>query len=111
MKNIIRIACILTALLFANGVSAHGDHGLENGSSVSMVEAAGLASREVTRLVEAGKIDGVWAGKPLNASMEQVNNQRLWIVTATTKTSAGEEELQIFLSSEGYVLSYGIVAR
>jgi len=110
MKKMIRIAGVMTALLFSAGVFAHGEHGHDT-ATVSMVEAKGLASQEVERLIKEGKIDKTWAGQPLSASMARVNNQRQWVVTTTADTDKGAQELQLFLSTEGYFLSYGVVEK
>jgi hypothetical protein len=88
-------------------VFAHGEHEHNNFATVSMTEAKGIASQEIDRLIKEGKIDKTWAGKSLIAAMERVSNQRQWVVT--TLAGQGEKELQLFLSTEGYFLSYDIV--
>lgn len=107
MKKLIRISAALVALLFSVAVFAHGEHEHNNFDTVSMTEAKGIAGQEIDRLIKEGKIDKVWASKPLDAAMERVNNQRQWVVTS--KAGQGGKALQLFLSTEGYLLSYDIV--
>ena len=107
MQKPIRVSAFLAAFLFSTTVFAHGKHGHDNFSSVSMIEAMGIAGQEIDRLIKEGKIDRAWAGKPLSSAMERVNNQRQWVVTS--RAGQGGKELQLFLSTEGYFLSYDIV--
>ncbi|MBN8431583.1 hypothetical protein JF535_12035 [Microbulbifer salipaludis] len=108
MKKLFCIVSILASLLFSMQLFAHGTHSHDK-TTVSMMEAEGLASKEIDRLIKEGKVDNVFAGKPVNASMSRVNNQRQWVVTTKADTADGEQELQVFLSTEGYFLSFGVV--
>lgn len=111
MQKFIRVIGVLTALSLSAVASttalAHGEHGHDSFATVSMVEAKGIASQEIDRLIEDGKLDKFWAESPLSAARERLNNQRQWVVT--TKDGRGDKELQLFLSTEGYFLSYDVV--
>lgn len=107
MQKFIRVSIALVSILFATAVFAHGEHEHNNFATVSMTEAKGIASEEIDRLIKEGKIDRAWAGVPLSAAIERVSNQRQWVVT--TQAGQGEKALQLFLSTEGYLLSYDIV--
>lgn len=111
MRKFIRVIGILTAFscsaVISTAALAHGEHGHDSFATVSMVEAKGIASQEINRLIQEGKIDQSWAKASLNAAMLRVNNQRQWVVT--TKTEQEDKKLQLFLSTEGNFLSYEVL--
>ncbi|BBM03641.1 DUF6488 family protein [Microbulbifer sp. GL-2] len=111
MNKLIRVICVSVTLGFANLAFAHGDHERDNFSSVSMVEAKGIASQEVARLIKEGKLNKSWADKSLSAAMQRINNQRQWVVTAKEQSDVLNQQLQVFLSAEGYFLSFEVVTR
>lgn len=110
MQKFIRVVGMLAAFSLSAGttaVLAHGEHEHNNFATVSMTEAKGIANQEVNRLVKEGKLDKSWASLPLEAAMERINNQRQWVVS--TKAEEEKKKLQLFLSTEGYFLSYDVV--
>lgn len=111
MNKLIGMVCISVALGVSNLALAHGDHERDNFATVSMVEAKGIASQEVARLIKEGKLNKYWSDKPLNAAMQRINNQRQWVVTAKEQSGVLNQQLQVFLSTEGYFLSFEVVNR
>ncbi|WHI47388.1 DUF6488 family protein [Microbulbifer sp. VAAF005] len=111
MNKLIQVICVSVTLGIANLAFAHGDHERDNFATVSMVEAKGIASQEVARLIKEGKLNKSWADKPLNAAMQRVDNQRQWVVTAKEQSGVLNQQLQVFLSAEGYFLSFEVVNR
>ncbi|GAA5442792.1 hypothetical protein Misp06_00967 [Microbulbifer sp. NBRC 101763] len=111
MNKLIRVICVSVTLGFANLAFAHGDHERDNFATVSMVEAKGIASQEVARLIKEGKLNESWSGKPLNAAMQRVDNQRQWVVSTQGKDGGLDKILKVFLSTEGYFLSFKVTDR
>ncbi|WP_445357184.1 DUF6488 family protein [Microbulbifer sp. ANSA002] len=108
MNKLIRVICVSVTLGFANLAFAHGDHERDNFATVSMVEAKGIASQEVARLIKEGKLNESWSDKPLSAAIQRVNNQRQWVVTAKEQGGVLNQQLQVFLSTEGYFLTFKV---
>ncbi|WP_413662173.1 DUF6488 family protein [Microbulbifer sp. CNSA002] len=111
MNKLIRVICVSVTLGFANLAFAHGDHERDNFATVSMAEAKGIASQEVARLIKEGKLNKSWADMPLNVAIQRVDNQRQWVVSTQGKDGGLDKILKVFLSTEGYFLSFKMTDR
>ncbi|WP_455212482.1 DUF6488 family protein [Kaarinaea lacus] len=112
MSNIIQksinlfVAAMLLAMLSAPVFAGAGhDHAHE---PISKEKAGELASKNLEKLVEKGKIDKSWSGKPVNSvEKKSFSKGPEWVVTFKNESlaDASKRTLYMFYTLDGHYLA------
>jgi hypothetical protein len=110
MKKLIKTS-LMTALLACsfNPLYASGNHG--NGHShdkqkVSKSHAQNKATKEIKKLIKAGKLDGSWINTPIsNMEQKKYNNEMEWVINYKNNTikDVKKQNLYVFVNLYGEI--------
>jgi hypothetical protein len=99
---------IILSLYSAMAVSGEGHDHSKSTEAVNAKQAVSIASRNVNRLADAGKIDKSWKTiKAKKAERKEFNGTKEWVVVFenTQIADASKKKMYVFLTLEGDYLA------
>jgi hypothetical protein len=106
INTMLSLFLLFTTLAFAGSGHDHG-HGHSH-EPITKLEAEGIATRSVTKLIERNTIDSSWASVSVHKSEQKEFGAKMeWVVLFINKAISDKEKqtLYIFLSLEGEYLA------
>ena len=112
MKKLIRTSLITALLacsfnpLYASGSHDHGHGHSHDRKEVTKTYAENVATKEMKKLVQLGKLDKSWINTPmLNMKQKKYNNEMEWVISFNNSgiKDAKKKTLYVFVNMYGEI--------